>query len=446
MASVAQSFLPKGVMMPLLEGVIDQKRRKGPEQVTCVRWSSVAKLAYYFEKEIQSSRILDAGSRSILVVTSNRERIYELLSESDFQDLWGLGDALVLPVFINGDEKKTEDWHRANPKIQKTVYTKLVYQGPWEENRKYLPANKIMDLDGKYYTNPNILQHPIPRPGSPGGSSAWKECTENIIDRLPHTVNFFNHSSIRMWLETHVKSGGLARWRLDPNKFQSTKMAIVLCTYSDVLRHKDGLAAAVEEYEEFKFDAVILDEDDILAMPEPTEQSKKRSRSGGGATAEGRMKNGYFENLPKLVGLSSAELCVRVVSNPVGVETVPMEWDRSSVLSSRKIPSEDKETQRLKLKLEFSKFLKSFRKSANARLQPSVLPGSCGNRIEVLRESGFGQEESSTPGDLWQRICEFRDKNHSTKLQETEKTFGKDWWRRFYEDIDKATWGLCFST
>ena len=158
------------------------------------------------------------------------------------------------------------------------------------------------------------------------------------------------------------------------------------------------------------------------------------------------MKNGYFENLPKLVGLSSAELCVRVVSNPVGVETVPMEWDRSSVLSSRKIPSEDKETQRLKLKLEFSKFLKSFRKSANARLQSSVLSGACGNRVKALRQSGFGQEESSTPGDLWQGICEFRDKNHSTKLKETEKTFGKDWWRRFYEDIDKATWGLCFST
>ena len=121
------------------------------------------------------------------------------------------------------------------------------------------------------------------------------------------------------------------------------------------------------------------------------------------------------------MGLSSAELCVRVVSNPVGVETVPMEWDRSSVLSSRKIPSEDKETQRLKLKLEFSKFLKSFRKSANARLQSSVLSGACGNRVEVLRESGFGRAESST-GDLWQGICEFRDKNHSTKLQETEKT------------------------
>jgi hypothetical protein len=406
--------------------------------------TSIAKMAYYFEKEICDSHSTHfqgekERSHSILVVTSTHDKVCELLNEGDFQSLIRSNkDAFIMPLMVAKDAQKSRKKDlksRKNDLIRqtgldntKTHYYDLDYRGGWSDLNKRekgnLSVGQIVEHNGAFYA---LLLEKNGRSDPSDESSGVWEKIEGDDNQLEITsIDLYYGKSILSELDNQATSGGLAKWRLGKNEMQKTEIGMVFCSLGDALELTSN---------EHKFDAILIDEHAILLKQLHCSPTKKRKNEND---------IGYFQKLQKLLlALSKFKLCVRIVSGIASAKTLELPHKRSSA-------RRDKDFNQLILKTKISKFLTLFRKEANRIIDSQK---TCKNEknekkeirinaIEILKQNDYGRTEEGTAPEIWKHILELRTLNKDQ--EKIEKDCGKGWWEKFYRDLNRATYFLCF--
>lgn len=393
--------------------------------------TSIAKMAYYFEKEICDSHSTyfkgKKRSRSVLVVTSTHDKVCELLNQTDFHSLIrSTRDVFIMPLMFAKDPKDP----RKKALIKKTGlgntkkhYYDLDYRGGWsgltKRERKNISIGQIVECNGEFYalsTEKSGQKDP-----SDGSTNVWKKIEGDNHQLEITSIDLYYGKSILAELENQAKSGGLAHWRLGRNEMQRTEIGMVFCSLDDAvsLTSKDN---------QHKFDAILIDEHAILKQLHCSTTKKRKNNTG------------YFQNLQKLLALSRFSLCVRIVSGIASAKTLELPRKKRST-------RRDKDFNQLELKTKISKFLTLFRKEANRIIDSQK---ACNNEkkemkinaIEFLKENGYGRTEEGTADEVWKHILEL--KNINQNKDKIEKDYGRSWWENVYRDLNRATYFLCF--
>ena len=476
MITPVEASLPKttskGKSVRLLRGVLRQKHNRGPRFVSCVKWASIGKIAYHFEKEIQQRDIWPSTrSNSILVITSTRQKMYELLKAEDFLEEWDNGDACILPT-LHAVKQERKDVEIEVNKLCKQCnivndhYWELPYWGPWKNNCTYQPG-KVVKYGGEGKSYYKALKRSSKK--DPENYPDYWEATIGSNNRQTkcRRMHFFHDRDFKTWLTNEKRDGGLANWRLDRSEQQTKEvLAIVFCTYKDALEHLLNATIDDEDNDDVKeksrgdkkkkkltkklflFDAVIMDENDILAMKIP---SRKRSRSSEPKAPEN--KAGYFENLKKIIKLSQTELCVRVVPSPVGENTMRMEWEHYCAFLSRtdESDSDDEEEgqsdikKKRSRKAEFDIKRKAWwsRYVATVTKAQHIVLGRCRNTSSYKQGSKKLEEKHciNFPG-LWNKLEEIQEMaKPNSKGGSRDKQIadlGKVWWDKQMAELKRA--------